>query len=58
MCTRFIIEKEYKLFKVYLEKANGINEHFTRKQLLYNGLRFFPTIIYYIHYLKAIIKNK
>ncbi|HFV1831871.1 TPA: glycosyltransferase family 2 protein, partial [Escherichia coli] len=43
MCTRFIIEKEYKLFKVYLEKANSINEHFTRKQLLYNGLRFFPT---------------
>lgn len=58
MCTRYILEKKYHLFKLYLKKANEINDNYTRKQLVYNGFRFFPSVIYYMHYLKSIIKNK
>ena len=53
MCTRFIFEKEYKLFRIYLNEANKVNSQYTAKQKVYNALKYFPQMIYLIHYLNS-----
>lgn len=57
MCTRFIFEKRYDLFRLYLKKANAINRTFTVKQKLYNKFIYFPQCLYFIHYLKSFIRK-
>ncbi|EOF9308417.1 TPA: glycosyltransferase [Enterobacter cloacae] len=57
MCTRFIFEQEYQSFVYYLNEANRINPIFTAKQKLYNRLKCFPRVIYFIHYLNSFIRK-
>jgi len=57
MCTRFIFEKDYRNFRIYLDKANNINNDFTVKQKIYNILKYIPQLIYFIHYLNSFIRN-
>lgn len=57
MCTRFIFERNDKLFLCYLNEANRVSEKFTAKQKLYNRLKYFPRIIYFIHYLNSFVRK-
>ncbi|ENY3729151.1 glycosyltransferase family 2 protein [Enterobacter kobei] len=57
MCTRFLFEKDYMSFRIYLEKANFVNVNFTAKQKFYNKFKSVPQIIFLIHYLKSFMRN-
>lgn len=57
MCTRFIFEKDYRSFRIYLDKANSVNLLFSVKQKFYNKFKRTPQLIYFVHYLNSFIRN-
>lgn len=57
MATRYIFEGDNSMFRLALKKATDSNSAPSLKQKFYNAFRFFPRIIFYVHYFKSIISR-
>ncbi|MBD8167376.1 glycosyltransferase family 2 protein [Erwinia persicina] len=57
MATRYIFEGDNIMFRWALKKAQDSNSAPSLKQKFYNAFRFFPRVIFYVHYIKSIISR-